>query len=171
MGVATFTSYDIDQDERFSNLLKNISEGIKNQRLVMGEAARIVKKFSRQNFILKGSGQYVPLSANYAAAKLRKFGVLPILVGGTVLSGESQHQGGWLRDSVVEGGAQKTHPDSILIITEDSLVLGTRVPYASYNQDGTEHIPARKFLFLTDVMINLIVATAEANAGKVLEDA
>lgn len=171
MSVTQFTSYDVDQDDRFAALLKRVGEGIKNQKIVMGEAARIIKKFSRANFILKGPGQYPPLSADYFKAKLKKFGPLPILVGGTVFGpGAHGHQGGWLRDSVISGGATKTHPDSILVIGEQSLILGTKTDYAGYLQDGTKKMPARLFLFLTDVMINLIVASAEAHADEVLED-
>lgn len=164
MSVGRFTSYDVDQDKRFSDLLKKISEAGLDSTFVMGEAARIIKKFARKNFILKGYGQYPPLNARYAARKLRKFGPLPILVGGGKNSGR-------LRDSVISGGERQGHPDSITVIDKNSLILGTRVPYASYNQEGTKHIPARLFLYLDEPTINLILATAEANLEKKLEDA
>lgn len=163
MSVGRFTSYDVDQDKRFADLLKRIEEGGANQRIVMGEAARIIKKFARKNFILKGSGQYPPLSKRYAARKLAKFGKLPILVGGGANEGR-------LRDSVISGGERATHVDSILEIGDASLILGTRVPYASYNQEGTRYIPARMFLFLDEPTIDLILAQAEAHLGRVLED-
>lgn len=38
--------------------------------------------------------------------------------------------------------------DSIQIITKDSMILGTKVPYAVYHQEGTKNIPMRKFLFI-----------------------
>lgn len=161
MSVGGFTSYDIKQDQRFAALLSKIEEGGRNQRIVMGEAARIIKKFSKANFILKGDGKYPPLKEDYADRKERKFGELPILV-----------VTGRLRDSVVTGGENRTHEDSVLEITKDSLILGTKVPYAAPIQEGSKRgLPARKFLFLTDSMVDLIVASAEANLERVLRKA
>lgn len=161
MALGTFTSYDIKQDQRFAVLLSKIEEGGRNQRLVMGEAARIIKKFTKANFILKGAGKYEPLKDDYADRKERKFGELPILV-----------VSGWLRDSVTIGGENNTHQEGVLEITKDSLILGTKVKYAAAIQEGSSRgLPARKFLFLTDAMVDLIMASAEANLERKLREA
>jgi phage gpG-like protein len=145
-------SYDIKNDKQFQEILKKVSK-ISTSRFVMGEAARIIKKSSKANFILKGSGQYAPLSKRYAKSKSRIKPNAPILV----FSGR-------LGNSIVGQTS-----DSILKITPDSLTLGTRVPYARFLDEGTKKMPARKPLFLTEKMVEQIFKTYEAHIEKRLK--
>jgi hypothetical protein len=152
--MVAIVSYEIDNDVEFQELLGRVSK-ISTSRFVMGEAARIIKKFSKANFILKGDGQYPPLSDRYKKAKSRLRPNAPILV-----------YDGKLRDSIV--GKTK---DSILNITEDSLIVGTSLFYARFLDEGTkkdneELMPARKPLFLTRKMIEQIIKTYDAHIEK-----
>jgi phage gpG-like protein len=147
--MVAIVSYEIDNDVEFQELLGKVSK-ISTSRFVMGEAARIIKKFSKANFILKGDGQYPPLSDRYKKAKSRLRPNAPILV-----------YDGKLRDSIV--GKTK---DSILNITEDSLIVGTSLFYARFLDEGTKKMPARKPLFLTRKMIEQIIKTYDAHIEK-----
>jgi phage gpG-like protein len=144
-------SYDIENDKDFIDLLDKVGK-LSLSRFVMGEAARIIKKFSKANFTLQGSGQYPPLSARYAKTKSRLRPGSPILV-----------YDGDLRDSIV-----KKTKDSILVIGEAFLILGTKVPYAIFHDQGTKHMPQRKPLFLTEKMVVQIVKVYEAHLEKTL---
>lgn len=150
--VEPIISYDIENDEEFKRLLKKIPK-LALSRFVFGEAARTIKKFSKANFILKGSGQYEPLSPRYKKLKDRLKPNSPILV----FSGR-------LRDSIV-GNTR----DSILKITDSSLILGTSVPYATYLDQGTKKMPARKPLFLTKKMIEQIEKIYEKHVDKIIK--
>ena len=74
----------------------------------MGESARIIKKESTKNFILKGSGKYPPLSPGYFKRKQILAPGAPILTGakwGIVDDGERFHGGGMcgkLKNSLLE---------------------------------------------------------------------
>ena len=41
-----------------------------------------------------------------------------------------------------------TSPDSILIIENTEMEIGTDLPYANFHQEGTKRMPMRKFLFI-----------------------
>lgn len=86
-------------------------------------------------FRLNGPGQYADLSPNYKPRKQKRWGrVYPILLAS-----------GALRDSVTSG----TDSNSISqIVNKDTLIIGTRIPYGRYLQEGTSKMPARPFLFI-----------------------
>jgi phage gpG-like protein len=145
-------SYDIKNDREFNALLGKISK-IGLNRFVMGESARIIKKFSKANFTLQGSGQYPPLSERYAQRKARMKPSAPILV-----------YSGKLKDSIVG-----VTSDSINIIGDSFLVIGTKLPYAKYLDEGTSKMPARKRLFLTEKMVKQIMKVYTAHIDKSLK--
>lgn len=130
-----FTSYNIDNDRTFRRNLDKAIKEVEDLRFVMGEISRDIFKTTKQNFILKGGGKYPPLNPQYAAYKKKIKPSAPILV----FSGK-------LRDSVTGTG----NSDSIRNIGKQSLVQGTKVPYAKYVQEGTRKMPPRKFLFIDD---------------------
>ena len=72
-------SYDVDADKKLRNALLKAARSGLDLSFSMGESARIVKKESTKNFILKGSGQYPPLSAAYQKRKQRLAPGTPIL--------------------------------------------------------------------------------------------
>ena len=145
-------SYTIDNQEELKKLFKDMEE-LGTNRFIMGELARIVKKFSKANFILKGSGRYEPLSPKYKKQKERLRPATPMLV-----------YDGTLRDSIV--GLTK---DSILEIGNAFARVGTRLDYAKYLDEGTNKMPARKPLFLTEKMVEQMIKIYEANIEKGLK--
>lgn len=169
-------SYDVDADNKFKKAMaKAIVSGL-DLSFSMGESARIIKKESTKNFILKGSGKYPPLSPDYLKRKQILAPGAPILTGakwGIVDDGERFHGGGQsgkLKRSIIG----KTR-DSILLIGKNSLEVGTRAtslkgaPYPLYlqegtkNKDGSVRMPARKFLFFSQRMVNQIINTINAD--------
>lgn len=158
-------SYSVSNQAEFDAFLKKISKA-GTSRFIMGEMARIVKKFSKANFTLKGSGQYEPLSKRYKARKSRMAPGKPIMV----LRGD-------LRDSIVGNTA-----DSILKLTNNSAIVGTSLPYAIYHDEGFSgmvkrknsisyqlDLPQRRPFFLTEQMVVQILKTYEANIVKELK--
>lgn len=159
-------SYTIENQKEFEDLLRRIAKSGSN-RFIMGEMARIVKKFSRANFILKGSGQYPPLQERYRKRKARIRPSAPILV----FDGD-------LKDSIIG----KTS-DSILKITKNVAIVGTKVAHAKVHDEGFSgtvtrktksgksvsyqlNIPQRKPLFLTTKMVEQMIKTYAANIDK-----
>jgi len=128
-----FTSYSLENDKVFKRNLNKAIAAVDDLRFAMGEISRDIFKTTKQNFILKTTGKYPPLSPQYAKYKEKVKPNLPILV----FSGR-------LRDSVTNNG----NKDTIRIIGKKSLVQGTRVPYGRYVQEGTSKMPERKFLFI-----------------------
>ena len=148
-------TFSIKNKEQFNKLLDKVSK-LGSNRFIMGEMARIVKKFNKANFTLKGSGQYKPLNDAYSEIKKRFKPSAPILV----YSGD-------LRDSI--GGITSK---SILKLTAFSATIGTKLPYAKYLDEGTENkngtikMPARPPLFLTDVMVRQMMASYDKNIAR-----
>ncbi len=133
--MVNFISYKIENDVQFKANLDSAIKKVGDLRFVMGEISRDIFKTTKQNFILKGNGQYPPLSEAYAKHKKATKGNVPILV----FSGD-------LRDSVTGRG----NSDTIRHIGKQSLVQGTRVDHSKWVQDGTRKMPARKYLFIDD---------------------
>jgi len=153
-------SYDIDADNQFKKAIaKAIASGL-DLSFSMGESARIIKKESTKNFILKGSGQYDPLNRQYFRRKQLLAPGTPILTGLTRKDSVS----GKLKKSIIGKTA-----DSIIQIGKVSLVVGTKAksrrgaPYPVFVQEGTKNMPARKFLFFSQAMVKQIVNTINAD--------
>jgi len=165
--------YDIDPDKAFRNAIADaISSGL-DLSFSMGEAARIIKKDSTKNFILKGAGKYTPLSAAYAERKSILAPGAPMLVGakpGIVQGGRKFIGGGIsgrLRNSIVD----KTS-DSIIRIGKNTLEVGTSAKskngfaYPRAIQNGSSKMPARKFLFFSRAMVKQIMNTINADVAN-----
>lgn len=86
-------------------------------------------------FRLNGPGQYADLSPNYKVRKQKRWGrVYPILLAS-----------GALRDSMTS----PTDSNAISqIVNKDTLIIGTRIHYGRFLQEGTAKMPARPFLFI-----------------------
>lgn len=169
-------SYDVDADDKFKAAMDRAAKSGLDLSFSMGESVRIIKKESRKNFILKGFGQYPPLSPEYFRRKQFLAPGAPILVGA---------KPGSIRDinSVIGGGISGKLKRSIVNKTSDSIVLigkrsvefGTKAtskdgaPYPVYVQEGTKKMPARKFLFFSQRMVGQIINTIEADITNQLE--
>ena len=131
--MVSFISYNLENDVKFKNSLNKAIKNIGDMRFPLGEISRDIFKTTIQNFTLKGSGKYPPLSKRYRDFKKRVKPKAPILVFS-----------GALRDSVTKKG----NKDTILKIGKQFLIQGTKIPYAKYIQEGTKKMPIRKFLFI-----------------------
>ena len=159
--MAVGKGYSVDQDDRFKDFLKELEKQADDTSFVMNEASRIIGKFTRKNFQLKGQGQYQELApaptgvpkttSDYAIRKIRKFGFLPILVITKKL-----------KNSVTRLGRS---PGAIREIGKSSLVYGTNLSYAAPLQEGARFknrfggIPPRPFLFLDKMIVDNIITT------------
>lgn len=158
-------SYDIDADNRFRRVIAEaIASGL-DLSFSMGESVRIIKKEARKNFILRGSGQYPPLSTKYFQRKQSLAAGTPILTGLTRAGGIS----GKLKKSIIGNTT-----DSIIQIGRTSLVVGTKAessrgkPYPLFVQEGTAKMSARKFLFFSQRMVSQIINTIQADIANQL---
>ncbi len=136
MVAGVFTSYEIANDVAFRKALTDAVAEVGDLRIALTLIARDWRQSNRAQFSLLGAGQYPELSPAYARRKQRQYGNLPILV-----------RSGRLRDSLTG----RPNADSIQIITQTSLTMGTLVPYGIYHQSDVEPrpvIPQRKFLFI-----------------------
>lgn len=153
-------SYDVDADDQFKKAISRAIKSGLDLSFSMGESARIIKKESTKNFILKGFGKYPPLNKSYAAWKQRKAPGVPILTGLTPKGKIS----GKLKKSIID----KTS-DSIIEIGKRSLIVGTKAKdsetgefYPKKVQEGIGQ-PARKFLFFSQRMVKQIINTINAD--------
>ncbi len=156
-----FTSYVVDNDQRFRRALKDASEVSQDLRVPFGLILNDFYKSEQAIFKLKGPGKYPPFKHSkekftnsgrrkkgavsnakpdsfspYQWFKLRKYGFdYPLLV-----------RTGKLAASLLG----PNNPGSISKVTKLSLVFGTSIPYGIYHQsdDPRSKIPLRKFLFI-----------------------
>jgi len=133
--VAVTTSYILQNDAKFRAAIKKAVDQVDDLRFAFNEISRDWLRSNKAQFTLKGSGLYPPLSAKYAERKAKRFPGAPILVAT-----------GRLRDSVT----QRAHPDNIIQVGKQTLVMGTKTPYGIFHQSDRPRrtIPLRKFLFI-----------------------
>ncbi len=140
-----FTSYVVDNDNRFKTALKQASETVTDFRIPFGLILADFYKSEQAIFKLKGPGKYPPFKGErdsatghtrYQAAKIKKVGFdYPLLV-----------RTGKLAASLLG----PSNPGSISKITPLSLTFGTSIKYGIYHQsdEPRNKIPLRKFLFI-----------------------
>lgn len=158
--------YDIDADNKFKRAIAKAASYGLDLSFSMGESARIIKKESTKNFILKGSGKYPPLSSAYKRRKDFLAPGTPILTG-VNKSGVS----GKLKKSIIGNTS-----DSIVRVGARSLELGTKAKsakgslYPKFVQEGTSKMPSRQFLFFSQAMVRQIMNTIGADIANQLPD-
>jgi phage gpG-like protein len=129
--------YAFDPDNEFSKKLNSAFEATNDLTIPLGLMAREWFQGNKSIFKLKGPGRYKDLTDKYKSLKLRTIGqVYPILE----LSGA-------LKDSITN---PKDSESINLIVNKNTLVLGTKVPYAIYHQSNEDRtkMPYRPFLFV-----------------------
>lgn len=141
----SFTSYSVDNDNRFRNALKEASETVTDFRIPFGLILRDFYKSQQAIFSLKGPGKYPPFKGpkdpntgltRYQAAKIKAVGFdYPLLV-----------RTGALAASLLG----PNNKGSISQTTKLSLTFGTSIKYGIYHQSDAARnkIPLRKFLFI-----------------------
>lgn len=141
----SFTSYSVDNDNRFKNAMKRASEVVQDFRVPFGLILSDFYKSEAAIFKLKSAGLYPPFKGvinpktghtSYQDEKIKKVGFdYPLLV-----------RTGRLSNSLLG----PNNPGSISKITALSLTFGTSVPYGIYHQsdEPRNKMPLRKFLFI-----------------------
>ena len=124
----------IGADRKLNALMRNLS--FNRMRQCTGGMRDEHVKNNKQQFQLKGNGQYKPLSPKYKVHKFKKYGKQPIMVAS-----------GRLKKSVSNRQAQA---DSIRYHDHDGYEFGTSVPYAQYLHYGTDTMPQRVVIFYRD---------------------
>jgi len=129
--------YAFDPDNEFVKKLEKAFEATQDLTIPLTLMAREWFKSNRSIFKLKGPGRYKDLSPKYKAFKESVIGqVYPIL-----------KFSGALEDSITN----PKDPSAInFIINKNTLILGTKVPYAIYHQSNEPRskMPYRPFLFV-----------------------
>lgn len=141
----SFTSYEVDNDNRFKNALKDASLIVSDFRLAFGLILQDFYKSQQAIFKLKGPGKYPPFKGpkdletgrtRYQSEKIKAVGFdYPLLV-----------RSGKLAASLL--GPNNT--GSVSQITKLSLVFGSSIKYGIYHQSDAPRskIPLRKFVFI-----------------------
>jgi hypothetical protein len=139
-----FTSYTVDNDNKFRDAIKRASDVSQDLRIPFSLILKDFYKSEAAIFKLKGPGLYPPFKgpkkANghtaYQDQKIKKVGFdYPLLV-----------RSGALAASLLG----PSNPGSVSLVTKLSLTFGTSIPYGIYHQsdEGRSKIPLRKFLFI-----------------------
>lgn len=141
----SFTSYSVDNDNRFKKAIAEASKVSQDLRIPFGLILADFYKSQQSIWKLKGPGKYPAFKGDkdpetgktaYQAYKLKKYGFdYPLLVAT-----------GRLAASL----SGPNNPGSIAKATPLSLAFGTSIPYGVYHQsdEPRSKIPLRKFLFI-----------------------
>jgi len=131
-----FTSYVIKNDLEFKARVREASRAVGDLRVPFLAISKDFYKSEKAIFNLKSRGKYPDIKPATKNVKFRDFGFrYPIL-----------KRTGDLEKSVTSPDAK----GSIRIITKNTLVIGTSIPYGIHHQFGAPdaNIPMRKFLFI-----------------------
>lgn len=129
-----FAKYDFENRKRFKAAIDRARKKVGDLRFPMGEIARDFYESEKFLFQLKSKGGFADLKPATKNTKLRTVGfVYPIL-----------KRTGKLEKSITKAGS----PGNITIINRSSVVVGSKVSYAPYHQEGTKVIPQRRFVFI-----------------------
>jgi phage gpG-like protein len=130
----SITSYSVDPDKQFQEAIKDARKQVNDLTIPFTLMTKSWFKSNRAIFSLKGPGKYVDLSERYKPQKEKAVGfIYPIL---------KRH--GALEASLTVAGDSNAIS---YIINKNTLVLGTKVPYAARHQFG-EGVPKRPFMFI-----------------------
>lgn len=140
-----FTSYSVDNDNKFKNALKRVAVVSQDLRLAFGLILKDFYKSQQAIFSLKGPGKYPKFK-----------GAIDPRTGRTKYQQEKIDAVGFDYPLLVRTGrlAASTlgpnNPGSVSKITNLSLVFGSSVPYGVYHQsdEPRSRIPLRKFIFI-----------------------
>ena len=130
-------SFEVDGQLQLDRAMSRFGDGIKDMRPAFKLMAESFKKIEQKQFDSEGShggSRWELLSNDYATWKAANFGGLPIL-----------QLTGLMRESLTGG-----NPWYVERITEDSLVLGSKIGYAIFHQRGTSTMPARPVINLSE---------------------
>ena len=136
-------NYAFDPDSAFQKKLERVFRATGDLTIPLTLMAESWFKGNQSIFNLKSKGRYEDLSDKYKKSKEKAVGfVYPILM-----------RTGRLADSITDSDAAESIN---MIVNKNTLVLGTRTPYAIYHQSqsdgpsgsGRTKMPYRPFLFV-----------------------
>lgn len=129
------TSYSVDNDRKFTRALNALAALTDDLTIPLTLISKDFYRSEQAIFNLKGPGRFPDLALSTKAHKKRAGKpVYPILV----FSGK-------LKKSMTEPNSEGSINE---IINNKTLVIGTRIPYGIFHQEGTKKMPMRKFLFI-----------------------
>ena len=132
----TQVNFEVLGERQVSQMLSRTTDKAKDLGPFWVMVGGLLTEIVQEQFNTEGSrtGGWAPLSDRYASDKVRQFGNQPILVA----TGE-------MRESLLggSGGIQRQQGN-------DQMVFGTSVPYAVYHQAGTQRMPQRRILDMTE---------------------
>lgn len=132
----SFTSYTVDNDNKFKKALQEAAKVSTDFRIPFGLILADFYKSQQSIFSLKGAGKYPPISEKYGERKQKLVGFrYPLLVRSGALAAST---------------LGPNNKGSVSKITNLSLVFGTSIKYGIYHQsdEARSKIPLRKFLFI-----------------------
>lgn len=150
--------YSINSKE-FDASVKEALKTVSDLRPAFIQIAREFYKANKAIFTLKSAGRYPDFKGPKVAATWKDPGLPEKRTrNGTMTAYQNYKQkktglprgypllkfSGALEKSIT----QRNDANTVLEITKKSVVMGTRVAYAGFHQEGTKNIPMRKFLFL-----------------------
>jgi phage gpG-like protein len=124
------------EDAGFNKAADGLMRVFGNARPALRAGARVMIGATRENITTRGRSSGHPYRP-HAPATLRA--IRSVNRSGVRSSGELLNATGRLLRSVGTVGG----PDSIFEETDDSVTIGTRVPYARFHQTGTRRMPQR----------------------------
>lgn len=129
------TSYVVKNDKVVAKAIRDAFKRVGDLTIPLIQISQDFYRSEAAIFTLKGPGQYPDLKPKTKIQKTRLLGSpYPILK----FSGRLQRSMTNPKD-----------PEAInQIINKNTLIIGTRVPYGVFQQEGTKHLPERKFLFI-----------------------
>lgn len=130
------TTYSVDSDKRFEKALERARAEIKDLSPALKDISDDFYQSQESLFSLKTRGRYPDLKPK---TKLRKEAMVGFVYPILKFSGA-------LADSTLAPNA----PGSVLVITKETVVIGSSIPYGVFHQAGTKHLPVRKFIFSSD---------------------
>lgn len=129
-------SFIVDPDKRFAKAVAKAIDQVGDIKLPLQLIAKQWFQSNKAFFALKSEGKFIDLKDSTKDYKERNYGfIYPILRAAT----------GNLESSITSPEGSNSIN---LIINNNSLVLGTSVPYASYLQFGTKKMAARPFVMI-----------------------
>lgn len=119
--------YDVGGVAEVEHVLLGIRDRALNAAPVLSVILEDMKRLEAELFDTEGRGEWPALSATTLEQKARK-GFSPKILQAT----------GDLMGSLTGDG-----PGSVSRVTEEEVVLGTTIPYATFHEHGTARMPAR----------------------------
>ena len=129
-----FTSYSVDNDRKFRETIERVSKDITDLRIPFRLISNDFYKSQKAIWQLKSPGLYPDLAESTKADRRRRNQPLyPILK----------------RTGMLERSTTNPNDgEAINEVTKTTLTIGSKVKYGIFHQQGTKHMPMRKFLFI-----------------------